>query len=54
MSTFCIFRVRITPDDPRWVGAWWIGFVLASVLFVLAAIPISLFGAELPSKWNGL
>jgi hypothetical protein len=46
-----IFSVRINPDDPRWVGAWWIGFVIASILFVLAAVPISLFGAELPSKY---
>lgn len=42
-------EVRITSDDPRWIGAWWIGFVIASVLFVIAAIPISLFGAELPT-----
>ncbi|XP_053383119.1 solute carrier organic anion transporter family member 4C1-like isoform X2 [Mercenaria mercenaria] len=41
--------VRIKSDDPRWVGAWWIGFIIASMLFIVAAVPISLFGAELPS-----
>ncbi|XP_052764566.1 solute carrier organic anion transporter family member 4C1-like isoform X2 [Mya arenaria] len=42
-------NVDILSDDPRWVGAWWVGFVIASVLFLVAAIPISLYGAELPS-----
>ena len=40
----------ISPEDPRWVGAWWVGFVIASFLFVIASIPISMYGAELPSK----
>ncbi|KAG8187150.1 hypothetical protein JTE90_020028 [Oedothorax gibbosus] len=31
------------PDDPRWVGAWWIGFVLEGFLLLLVAIPISMF-----------
>ncbi|XP_060574876.1 solute carrier organic anion transporter family member 4C1-like [Ruditapes philippinarum] len=48
-DTVPLSDVRINPDDPRWVGAWWIGFVIASILFVLAAVPISLFGAELPT-----
>ena len=48
---FCIIcRLDITPEDPRWVGAWWVGFLVASVLFLVAAIPISMYGAELPSK----
>ena len=46
-----LFRVKITPEDPRWVGAWWIGFLIASILFLMAAIPISTYGAELPSMY---
>lgn len=42
-------EIRITPDDPRWVGAWWVGFLIASMLFLVAAIPISAYGSELPS-----
>ena len=45
------FRVSITPEDPRWVGAWWVGFLIASALFLVAAIPISAYGAELPSEY---
>ncbi|XP_052249531.1 solute carrier organic anion transporter family member 4C1-like [Dreissena polymorpha] len=44
-----IAGVGVTSDDPRWVGAWWVGFVIASMLFLVAAIPISLYGAELPT-----
>ncbi|XP_078530181.1 solute carrier organic anion transporter family member 1C1-like [Lissotriton helveticus] len=31
--------VAITPQDSRWVGAWWIGFLLCAVVSLLAAIP---------------
>ena len=50
--TLIHFRVRITPEDPRWVGAWWVGPLVASALFLVSAIPISMYGAELPSKWS--
>ena len=48
---FLPFRIHLTPDDTRWVGAWWVGFIVASVLFVIAAIPISMYGQELPCKY---
>ncbi|XP_053722349.1 solute carrier organic anion transporter family member 3A1-like isoform X1 [Synchiropus splendidus] len=28
----------ITPDDPRWIGAWWGGFLLCGALLFLSAI----------------
>lgn len=31
--------VTITPKDSRWVGAWWIGFLIASGLMFISAIP---------------
>lgn len=27
----------ITPDDPRWLGAWWIGWLILSVPVLLTA-----------------
>ncbi|KAK3593464.1 hypothetical protein CHS0354_020230 [Potamilus streckersoni] len=41
--------IMMTPTDPRWVGAWWLGFVLSCGLFWIIAIPLFAFGAELPS-----
>lgn len=45
------FSVSITPNDPRWVGAWWVGFVVASLLFLVVSIPLFGYGKELPSKF---
>ncbi|KAF1478905.1 Solute carrier organic anion transporter family member 1C1, partial [Eudyptula minor novaehollandiae] len=31
--------ITITPHDSRWVGAWWLGFLIGGVTSFLAAIP---------------
>ncbi|XP_067284629.1 solute carrier organic anion transporter family member 1C1 [Pseudorasbora parva] len=31
--------VTITPQDARWVGAWWLGFFVSSAILVLAGVP---------------
>lgn len=47
-SSCCAFRqkllchsesVTITPKDARWVGAWWIGFLISSGLMFISAFP---------------
>ncbi|KAL4235923.1 hypothetical protein ACF0H5_004313 [Mactra antiquata] len=40
---------KLTPSDPRWVGAWWVGFFISSILMFLFGLPFVLFGAELPT-----
>lgn len=35
----CSESVAITPNDARWVGAWWIGFLISSGLMFISAIP---------------
>ncbi|XP_035824885.1 solute carrier organic anion transporter family member 4A1 [Aplysia californica] len=35
--------IDITPADRRWAGAWWIGFVVTCVLYVLLTPLISVF-----------
>ncbi|KAK2892581.1 hypothetical protein Q8A67_012569 [Cirrhinus molitorella] len=32
--------VTITPQDSRWVGAWWLGYVVSGLLTLLAALPL--------------
>ncbi|CAG9536730.1 unnamed protein product [Cercopithifilaria johnstoni] len=34
--------------DPRWVGAWWLGFLGSAVLAFITAFPILMFARELP------
>uniref|UniRef100_A0A3B4XCN2 Solute carrier organic anion transporter family member n=1 Tax=Seriola lalandi dorsalis TaxID=1841481 RepID=A0A3B4XCN2_SERLL len=31
--------VTITPKDARWVGAWWMGFLVSSALLLISSIP---------------
>lgn len=38
----------MSPEDPRWVGAWWIGFLVGGVAALLVAIPILGYPRQLP------
>nr|XP_004611341.1 unnamed protein product [Sorex araneus] len=31
--------IRITPKDSRWVGAWWLGFLVSGMLSIISSIP---------------
>ncbi|XP_025104020.1 uncharacterized protein LOC112570045 [Pomacea canaliculata] len=31
---------QITTDDPRWIGAWWLGFLILGVASIAAGIPV--------------
>ncbi|CAG0924004.1 unnamed protein product [Notodromas monacha] len=39
-------------EDPRWVGAWWLGFVLIGASLVLPACLIFLFPKKIPKANN--
>ncbi|KAM4676550.1 solute carrier organic anion transporter family member 1C1-like [Discoglossus pictus] len=32
-------KITITPQDTRWVGAWWLGFLVAGLVNLLSGIP---------------
>uniref|UniRef100_A0ABM0M9Y5 Solute carrier organic anion transporter family member n=1 Tax=Saccoglossus kowalevskii TaxID=10224 RepID=A0ABM0M9Y5_SACKO len=40
-------NVDMSPDDPRWVGAWWIGGVIVLPLMIMMVIPIFLVPKDL-------
>uniref|UniRef100_A0A8D0C2Z1 Solute carrier organic anion transporter family member n=1 Tax=Salvator merianae TaxID=96440 RepID=A0A8D0C2Z1_SALMN len=40
--------IDITPQDERWVGAWWIAFVVCSFSTCLLVAPFSYFPRQLP------
>uniref|UniRef100_A0A8C5PDM5 Solute carrier organic anion transporter family member n=1 Tax=Leptobrachium leishanense TaxID=445787 RepID=A0A8C5PDM5_9ANUR len=42
--------VTIGLTDARWVGAWWLGFLVSAVLNLLAAIPFFFFPKSLPKE----
>uniref|UniRef100_A0A1I7TMK6 Solute carrier organic anion transporter family member n=1 Tax=Caenorhabditis tropicalis TaxID=1561998 RepID=A0A1I7TMK6_9PELO len=41
-------RIPMERSDPRWVGAWWVGFIISSISALLIAFPILGFARELP------
>ncbi|KAM9328382.1 solute carrier organic anion transporter family member 1C1 [Pholidichthys leucotaenia] len=42
--------VTITPKDARWVGAWWMGFLVSSVLLLISSIPFWFLPRSLPKQ----
>ncbi|NWZ12964.1 SO2B1 protein, partial [Agelaius phoeniceus] len=43
-------EVQLTNKDPRWVGAWWLGFLVAASLVALCALPYFFFPRDMPKE----
>ncbi|XP_007454660.1 PREDICTED: solute carrier organic anion transporter family member 1C1 isoform X2 [Lipotes vexillifer] len=41
-------HITITPKDPQWVGAWWLGYLIAGSISLLAAVPFWYLPRSLP------
>ncbi|CAH1774950.1 unnamed protein product [Owenia fusiformis] len=44
--------ISITPADPRWVGAWWIGFAIGCVCSIITAAFLFCYDYEMPEAKN--
>ncbi|XP_043965080.1 solute carrier organic anion transporter family member 1C1-like [Gambusia affinis] len=42
--------ITITPKDSRWVGAWWLGFLVSSSLLLVSSIPFWFLPRWLPKQ----
>uniref|UniRef100_A0A667ZRF9 Solute carrier organic anion transporter family member n=1 Tax=Myripristis murdjan TaxID=586833 RepID=A0A667ZRF9_9TELE len=42
--------VTISPKDARWVGAWWMGFLVSSAILFIAGIPFWFLPRSLPKQ----
>uniref|UniRef100_A0A4W4DUG7 Solute carrier organic anion transporter family member n=3 Tax=Electrophorus TaxID=8004 RepID=A0A4W4DUG7_ELEEL len=40
--------VGITPGDPRWVGAWWLGYLITGTITLISAMPFWFLPKSLP------
>uniref|UniRef100_A0A671K5M1 Solute carrier organic anion transporter family member n=1 Tax=Sinocyclocheilus anshuiensis TaxID=1608454 RepID=A0A671K5M1_9TELE len=40
--------ISITPGDARWVGAWWLGYLIAGLITLLSAMPFWFLPKSLP------
>lgn len=45
--------VTITPKDARWVGAWWMGFLVSSGLLLVSSVPFWFLPRSLPRQEGG-
>lgn len=41
-------RTKLTPENPLWVGAWWIGFLAGGAAALVIALPILGYPRQLP------
>ncbi|XP_045433405.1 solute carrier organic anion transporter family member 2B1 isoform X2 [Pipistrellus kuhlii] len=46
--------INLTSKDPRWVGAWWLGFLISAVAVALAATPYFFFPREMAKEKDEL
>lgn len=51
LSPFLILdTITISPTDARWVGAWWMGFLVAGVIALISGIPFLFLPKSLDKK----
>ncbi|CAG5123500.1 unnamed protein product, partial [Candidula unifasciata] len=41
---------QLTPRHPKWIGAWWLGYIVFGLLSLVVSIPLFCFPRRLPRK----
>nr|XP_046178391.1 solute carrier organic anion transporter family member 2B1-like isoform X1 [Oncorhynchus gorbuscha] len=46
-------QIGLERRDPRWVGAWWLGFLVAASFLFLTSLPYLFFPRQMPKEETG-
>ncbi|XP_033117426.1 solute carrier organic anion transporter family member 2A1-like [Anneissia japonica] len=38
--------------DPRWIGAWWLGYLIIGTVIIILSIPLFLFPKKMPARFK--
>ena len=44
---------QLSYEHPRWIGAWWLGFIILGGVQLIAAVPLFWFPKQIKSKSIG-
>ena len=47
---FLSYRIEMKSGDAKFVGAWWIGFLMSGMIALTISLPMCGFPRELPGK----
>jgi hypothetical protein len=46
-TTHFYFKVKapqgLTPDDPQWIGAWWLGYLFIGLIMIVPSLALFFF-----------
>ncbi|XP_071943465.1 solute carrier organic anion transporter family member 2A1-like [Antedon mediterranea] len=42
----------LSQHDPRWIGAWWLGYIFLGIAIILMSIPFFFFPKKIPSRFK--
>ena len=50
LHCFVSYSIQLNPNSPKWVGAWWIGFIFAAALSFVVSLGLCGFPKYLPGR----
>ena len=45
-----LLDVGLHPRDPRWLGAWWLGFLMFGIAAIIFGLPLMFFPKSMKPK----